>query len=911
MASSRPGRSKPVRLDSEDVADSSVSRGTVDQGDKEMRCARASTAVRLLLAWAFLALSLAEAPAARLLSFVDRQHGWMAGFGAEVYRTDDGGRSWRKQPTPAGGPLRAIFFVDAQTGYAVGNAGTVVHTSDSGETWNLCTGCPAQADLLDVFFCDAGHGWAVGDLSTFVRTKDGGRTWQSSRIDPLSGPLTGVSFAPSLDPEFNGGPSFGLVVSAGGGIFRTLNGGKTWRVRKFNTANPLHAVVAVNPLDWASGAFNNFVAGLNGTFVTCWYKDYPVRVLDGQPDLRALDFIDDQTGWVVGEAGCIRKTKDGGKTWELQNVRPFDLEAVKCVDSDHAWALSEPMPTGRILFMTVDGGVTWNETPVPPGSAAEGMDPDIPETAPDEPFRVFVPEGNPISDRLILPYRRPLAGETSTEMSVRACCGEYEPATFAVRSSVPLTNVFVKVGDLRGDAVIPADSVDVKWIKCWYQTHDFKASAALVSELLLNNDALVSVGSPGELPPMKTEELADSDNLQPLNLAAGFTKQVWLTVHVPEDAQPGPYAGKITITADGQPTRTLGLQVHVLPFTLEHPMLDYGLCITSELRKGNLYGRMYTRTPEQLRSLMANLRAHGITHPFVAQPISIIPAAGHGTGVPWQEVKYDSTCLRKYLATMDELGFPKDKLFWGNSYMMRYINYAKHEKVGDPKVKKWPPEAFMPTLNIVTGLAEDFGYGEVYFAGMDEVSKTQLQFQRTLFEMMGKANTPVPAKAHSHAGKPSDVYDATHMSIFPAANDIAAYQATGRRVYIYANPGAGREQPYTYRRNVGLLLYKSGVNGTGWWADYSYIGGVFDDCFVYHTNTGQIDTLQWEGWREGCDDVRYLTTLHRAVEAARGERRRPAAASKAEAWLASLKTTDDAHWVRRQAIEHITALRSP
>ena len=183
-------------------------------------------------------------------------------------------------------------------------------------------------------------------------------------------------------------------------------------------------------------------------------------------------------------------------------------------------------------------------------------------------------------------------------------------------------------------------------------------------------------------------------------------------------------------------------------------MLNYGLCINSELKEGNLYGRLYTRTPEQLRSLLADLRAHGVTHPFVGRPISLIPAAGFGTGVPWQEVKYDPTYLRKYLEIMDELGFAKDKLYWGNSYMMRHINYSKKEKVGDPKWKKWPSEAFIPILNIVTGLAKEFGYSEVYFFGMDEVSKTQLEFQRTLFEMMRKANTLVPAKP---ASAPSSV----------------------------------------------------------------------------------------------------------------------------------------------------------
>jgi hypothetical protein len=240
--------------------------------------------------------------------------------------------------------------------------------------------------------------------------------------------------------------------------------------------------------------------------------------------------------------------------------------------------------------------------------------------------------------------------------------------------------------------------------------------------------------------------------------------------------------------------------------------------------------------------------------------------------------------------------------------MMRYINYSKREKVGDPNLKKWPPEAFMPTLKIVTGLAKELGYGEVYFYGMDEVSKTQLQFQRTLFEMMRKANTPVPAKTFCAAHKPTDVYDAVTCGSFPASKEIKKYQSTGREVYIYANPHAGKEQPYTYRRNVGLLLYKSGVNGAGWYADYSEYGEIM---FVYYTKTGQVDTLQWEGWREGVDDVRYLTTLHRKILSLQttNDPATKRAVGKAGAWLRGLEITDNAQQIRQEAIAHIMALQ--
>jgi hypothetical protein len=34
-----------------------------------------------------------------------------------------------------------------------------------------------------------------------------------------------------------------------------------------------------------------------------------------------------------------------------------------------------------------------------------------------------------------------------------------------------------------------------------------------------------------------------------------------------------------------------------------------------------------------------------------------------------------------------------------------------------------------------------------------------------------------------------------------------------------------------------------------------------DHVFAYPTSNGVIDTIQWEGWREGVDDTRYVATL--------------------------------------------------
>ncbi len=97
----------------------------------------------------------------------------------------------------------------------------------------------------------------------------------------------------------------------------------------------------------------------------------------------------------------------------------------------------------------------------------------------------------------------------------------------------------------------------------------------------------------------------------------------------------------------------------------------------------------------------------------------------------------------------------------------------------------------------------------------------------------------------------------------------------GKKIGCYGNPQGGVEDPYIFRRNFGLLIwqYKYDIPMT-----YAYQGstrfstegwGEFmrkkykyrPHMMTYPSISGPIDTIQWEGYREGVDDVRYLTTL--------------------------------------------------
>lgn len=74
--------------------------------------------------------------------------------------------------------------------------------------------------------------------------------------------------------------------------------------------------------------------------------------------LTAVSFADQDHGWAVGHDAVILATKDGGKTWAMQNFAP-ELEKpfldVIALDASNVIALG----AYGLLYKTSDGGTTW------------------------------------------------------------------------------------------------------------------------------------------------------------------------------------------------------------------------------------------------------------------------------------------------------------------------------------------------------------------------------------------------------------------------------------------------------------------------------------------------------------------------------------------------------------------------
>src|SRR5439155_19233542 len=81
--------------------------------------------------------------------------------------------------------------------------------------------------------------------------------------------------------------------------------------------------------------------------------------------LSAIEFVDRDEGWAVGDEGVVWHTIDGGRNWERQptGVRA-SLRSVQFLNPYTGWiAGREELPhnggSGGVLLFTVDGGRKW------------------------------------------------------------------------------------------------------------------------------------------------------------------------------------------------------------------------------------------------------------------------------------------------------------------------------------------------------------------------------------------------------------------------------------------------------------------------------------------------------------------------------------------------------------------------
>jgi len=555
----------------------------------------------------------------------------------------------------------------------------------------------------------------------------------------------------------------------------------------------------------------------------------------------------------------------------------------------------------------------------------------------------------PISPIKRLPHVIPPDGELGDRLKIIAARGEFEPASFQVFPFDDIAALELRKSPLVGDAgEIPADAIDIKVVKCWYQAgtawHSYFADPTrreLVPELLLHDDSLIKVdyatrdnylrvdypqgseyvwvsytkrNDPG-LFNYATEPVADSSTLKPVKLSAGEGKQFWITVKPPESAAPGNYQTVITLVADGQVVGNIALRLRVLPFSLPDPKTYYDLgkdfyvsiyndC--SIVKHMRLNGGDIEQASRKLLAEYRDMRDHGCNYPLLPR---------------WDRKNPDQNKSReafiRQLEILKQSGLKTKPVFGAvnpTEYWVIFRTPAERGKDVLPRYKQRADEEFAAVKQVL-------GHNDVYAVGWDEPSTRMLVGQREtwryIHEKGGRIISTGKDKHLIYAGFNED------FSNYGGRYDAASarkWHAIGARITTYATPHTGPENPDFIRRTHGMALYKADLDGT---CNYKYYEGppnIWNEfnrsryrcfCMVYPTKDDVIDTIAWEGFREAIDDVRYATKLRQlAFKAiASGDVDNRYAGKTALQWLALLdEKSADLNTMRLEMINHIMTI---
>ncbi|MHA7815281.1 MAG: WD40/YVTN/BNR-like repeat-containing protein [Pseudohaliea sp.] len=245
-----------------------------------------------------------------------------------VTLSDDGER-WRQVETPVSVLLTAVTFADAEHGWAVGHGGVVLGTADGGQSWEL------QLDGREVnrqFQHYAAERVEAREAALAALPEgdpdreDAEYALEDARfaLEDAEAALETGPVDPFLDVLFLD-QRRGFALGAYGHLFRTADGGATWRIAIDGLENPGR------------------------------YHYYDLHERDG-------------VLYLCGEAGLLFVSHDAGASWEriegLYEGSFFGL-------ADRGGDVLAFGLRGNV-FASDDGGRRWERLPLPPGPSLYG-----------------------------------------------------------------------------------------------------------------------------------------------------------------------------------------------------------------------------------------------------------------------------------------------------------------------------------------------------------------------------------------------------------------------------------------------------------------------------------------------------------------------------------------------------------
>jgi len=177
-------------------------------------------------------------------------------------------------------------------------------------------------------------------------------------------------------------------------------------------------------------------------------------------------------------------------------------------------------------------------------------DADVPKLTPAEKSRGFILFSREHVS-VLMRNAVPRLNERVNVLNIKACPGEYEPATFALFALEDIHGLNVSVSDLKSSLnVILSDAVDLRSV--YYMTRSGQGRWGLFQQTTMHDV------------PMFLEKK------EKISIKKGNNQLFWLTVKVPENARPGKYSATVDIETEKTKTQ-IPVNLEVYPFELSEP----------------------------------------------------------------------------------------------------------------------------------------------------------------------------------------------------------------------------------------------------------------------------------------------------------------------------------------------------
>lgn len=302
------------------------------------------------------------------IDFYNENLGVVVGDKKDAQRyTTDGGQTWLKST-----PINDNFFRD-QKAVKWLNSTDVISLGEGNEYWGVVTPIYKSTDggknwikktqypqnnydrIKDVYFKNSLEGIAVGNngfsLAYITRTTDGGETWYASFLTYSFGLKAIAGFNNKL-----------IVLGTGSHILISDDFGQTWNLHRWFTPNSIYAIQFIGNKGYAVNRYSDFYKCDNPDGENWYYKSSAPMW-----ESVAMQFLDENTGFILKENRHIVKTTDGGETWRTV-LEPVAFNARNKVGGIHfpttsigyAWMSINDYGEYHI-FKTTDGGENWFE----------------------------------------------------------------------------------------------------------------------------------------------------------------------------------------------------------------------------------------------------------------------------------------------------------------------------------------------------------------------------------------------------------------------------------------------------------------------------------------------------------------------------------------------------------------------